>query len=811
MISAEKYKNLSERSYNINLQDVTKVIKKERTYYYNNSKKKLGKFKVLAVENNQNNGTQAMAVAPVDSNGEVDTSQIVIAYAGTDKGEYSDLLTDENQVIRGKKTSLEFYELQNPSQYRLPSAKNKIAVDPLISSTMITSPLISTTKKIVTTNQLETSEEFAKKIREEYPYSDINFTGHSLGGYMAIRAAIKNKSKATVFNAPDPANTLSKDEIKFALKNPGLIKNYRNPMDPIGNFGGNRLGTAIYVDSIIAHHGFPGLAIIDVYHSIASWTNFDDDGNLVDKNGKAVKKVILEELDVENDGKVDFKINVENWYPEKLFSPKYVKTVNGSLEIKINHESLQSLSGELKNSIADLEMALSILNRAETHNNELSSRKENRKETLGQYVADHLKQIQVLDMIGKIDSFFADLDTKKGKYANFSGYNGTYFFTKFNNIETGDKYLITGNGDKFEYYEISCNLTEVGDSSQGVLSNIRKTENVAPVGSKGSIVSLSVRSSIGKLGESVINGFEDRIRASFRGENNRSGFDDGIVDALKEIIQVEKKNVQTLINCFQYMNSTVQLTNYSFNRSDIDLGNKLKANEEVVGNYQVPALAVDYNTFLNQSGVFDDVAVVKAFDNQVDTRTKELSKDMQGKLGDYFQQAKVFMQGSLDSVRKNKDCADRVVADYPTQIYYKERKEGVIDNEKKYYGSVEGDVRRSGEIKELAQIGAQLVEKHQSTLDNIDIVNEGLSQIEGLLQDSLEELIYGYDNLSGILKAHNIVSQILAKINTQATVFNDLLKKNTGQTINGLNGRLEEIINITNNVNTMIEDCFGKH
>ena len=27
--------------------------------------------------------------------------------------------------------------------------------------------------------------------------------------------------------------------------------------------------------------------------------------------------------------------------------------------------------------------------------------------------------------------------------------------------------------------------------------------------------------------------------------------------------------------------------------------------------------------------------------------------------------------------------------------------------------------------------------------------------------------------------------------------------------INGLNGRLEEIINITNNVNTMVEDCFG--
>jgi len=112
-------------------------------------------------------------------------------------------------------------------------------------------------------------------------------------------------------------------------------------------------------------------------------------------------------------------------------------------------------------------------------------------------------------------------------------------------------------------------------------------------------------------------------------------------------------------------------------------------------------------------------------------------------------------------------------------------------------------------FSETSFIEAISKEIYGSTLDNIDIVHEGLSQIEGLLQDSLEELIYGYDNLSGILKAHNIVSQILAKINTQATVFNDLLKKNTGQTINGLNGRLEEIINITNNVNTMVEDCFG--
>lgn len=39
-------------------------------------------------------------------------------------------------------------------------------------------------------------------------------------------------------------------------------------------------------------------------------------------------------------------------------------------------------------------------------------------------------------------------------------------------------------------------------------------------------------------------------------------------------------------------------------------------------------------------------------------------------------------------------------------------------------------------------------------------------------------------------------------------VYND--RRNRGQTINKATVRLEEIINTTNNVNTMIEDCFGR-
>ena len=67
-----KYKMASERDFQAFSNDAYDINKE-------NTKIKEGKifnslsrdFKILAVENNKDNGMQAMAVAPVDSNGEV--------------------------------------------------------------------------------------------------------------------------------------------------------------------------------------------------------------------------------------------------------------------------------------------------------------------------------------------------------------------------------------------------------------------------------------------------------------------------------------------------------------------------------------------------------------------------------------------------------------------------------------------------------------------------------------------------------------------------------------------------------------------
>ena len=750
-MSDKEYKSISEKVYDIT--NETKKISSDEK-----------KYKVLYKESNSTNGMKAAAVAPVDDNGNVDTSKIIIAYAGT--GDLNDVRVDRDEVVFG---------LKYPG------------------------------------SQIDTSEKFAKKMRQEYPNSDFNFTGHSLGGYLAVHNAAENKSQATVFNAPDASNSMNRDQIDFVLNNPGLIKNYRHPKDIIGNHGGDKLGIAIYVDSDTNGYGIPLISnAFDIgfkYHAIKSWNNFDKDGNLLDKNGNIVRKIDLKELDIDGDGKIDFRLDQKNLEEEPLFSPTFTEKINGGLEIKINYESLKYLSNQLMNAIRDLETALNMLNSAEVYNNELSNKKENRKETLEQYVINHLEQMNVISMIEKLDKLFNDIDDNKEKYSHVGDYNPKTFSIQFHN--TGKTMWVEADDHLFNYSSVEGRLVEVVNSSNEVAKSLRRASIVDVIKShaNGPMISLNVRSEMGRAGEGIINSFKDRIRESFKGENNRSGFDDGIVDALKEVIRVEKQNVQTLINCFQYMNSAVQITAYIFNESDTDLGNKLKENQQVVGNYQVPTVTSDYNTFLKQTNVFDDIEVVKAFDKQVDTRTEELSGEMINKLGNYFNSVASRAKDILNKVTENKYYVENVVEKYPIQIYHKT----IGSKDKTYYGSVESCISEAASIKEVGEISKGIEEKHSRLLPDIENVLLNLPRLNQSLKGSLEELIYGYDNLSGILKAHNSVNDILNKINRQASGFNSLLKENRGQTINKATVRLEEIINTTNNVNTMIEDCFGKH
>ena len=116
-----------------------------------------GKFKIITHPvDNTSNGMQAMAVAPVDKNGNVDYSHVVIAYAGTNKDDRLDIQTDIQSIGFGDRRMLS-------------DLKTK------------------TFRK----SQFQTALSFAEEIEKTYPSAKITTAGHSLGESLAMYVALK--------------------------------------------------------------------------------------------------------------------------------------------------------------------------------------------------------------------------------------------------------------------------------------------------------------------------------------------------------------------------------------------------------------------------------------------------------------------------------------------------------------------------------------------------------------------------------------------------------------------------------------------
>lgn len=152
--------------------DYNKTLQIGTVHSYNEDDLSLGSFKIVDIEDNTSNGMQAMAVAPI-VDGKVDTSQIVIAYAGTNISDLNDVNTDIQSIGLGDTNILFKGSVHMPKTLKVAYAQPKTAM------------------------------KFAEKIRKKYRNSKITTTGHSLGESLAMYVALKNGWNNVGFNGPD--------------------------------------------------------------------------------------------------------------------------------------------------------------------------------------------------------------------------------------------------------------------------------------------------------------------------------------------------------------------------------------------------------------------------------------------------------------------------------------------------------------------------------------------------------------------------------------------------------------------------------
>ena len=563
---------------------------------------------------------------------------------------------------------------------------------------------------------------------------------------------------------------------------------------------------------------------------------FDKDGNLIDVNSNQVQAWEKSEevaklealtkneadaellnrdnglsIDVDRDGKLDAQFG-----KDRLMVSSLVPHADGATEIVINYENMSGLAANLNDLLVDIAQIRNLLTVSESTNSNVESRKTQRTQTLEQSIVSYLEQIQLIQSIKDLDNFYTKLENKKSAFSKISEYSTYQFSRQFDWLGTsGAREWCHKDGSHWDYHGVTRKLQTLITSTSNIKNSqtsigTQNNNNPSVTGTGGSsLVVMSTKSAIANQGEATINSFKSSIGETFKGENIRSKFEDGIANPIRDVMAVELDNINKMEQCIVSMRDSVLAVANSHQQNDTTIEQNWRSNTDVMGNYQVGSVPTDFDTFVKQSDLFDDLEALKAFDSQVDNATKTLGDKMVSAFSVYLATAKSAISNTYSELVNIKAAGDAVENEFPTNIYYKPKANKKVDPI--YYQTVEASISISSTIKDVDKFIGDIEQDYSNTVRTIVSTSGDLSSLKTQLRTYLEEAIYNYATLSDVVKGQKAIGLIMKRISLQAKDFAELLNSNRGKSIEALDGRMQEMGTMATNISTLVEKCFGSN
>ena len=676
------------------------------------------------------------------------------------------------------------------------------------------------------TGQLEASSDYLKEMMEKYPNAKINIYGHSLGS-MDAQYALANVTdysrikSANIYNGPNIYSTLTEEQKINVSALYDKINNYVDSRDLVG------LGYKKGEGTVGKTYNFSGESngINKIDQHMWGGYRFDSDGNLIDEDGKRVKawnkpdeikklqaeaknkvrdaainKVQGLSVDVDHDGKLDAQFG-----RDKLLTTELMPGSGAGKDIVINFSSLQGLSKNLQGLLEDIKQIRELLTKSTTTNSTVESRKANRTETLEQSIVSYLEQINLIKSIKNLDNFYTKLEGKEKLFSEIANYS-TYQFSRqfdwfgFSHFKT----WCYRSGASWDYGIVTKLLDSLSKKASETWDTINKII-VIPGMTPGasSIIQLNTKTGIAQKGEATINSFKKSIGDTLKGEGIRSTFDDGIANPLTEVLAVELTNVDKMEACINSMIGSVNALAESHRNNDATIEQNWRSNQDVMGGYEVGSIPTDFDTFVKQSNLFDDLEVLKAFDQQVDNTTNSLGDSMITAFSGYLTESKSSVDATHSGLNDTESAASDVIAEFATEICYK------VKLSINFYNTVEACISIASSIKEIKNFIDNIEQEYQETIQTIFNTGNSLPSLKTQLRSYLEDAIYNYSTLSDVVKGQRVIASIMNRIYTQALGFLRLVNENKGKSIEALAERMEDMGTMASHISQIVEQCFG--
>ena len=676
------------------------------------------------------------------------------------------------------------------------------------------------------TGQLEASSDYLKEMMEKYPNAKINIYAHSLGS-MDAQYALANVTdysrikSANIYNGPNIYSTLTEEQKINVSALYDKINNYVDSRDIVG------LGYKKGEGTVGKTYNFSGESngINKIDQHMWGGYRFDDNGNLIDEKGNIVKawnkpdeimklqaeakdkvrdaainKVQGLSVDVDRDGKLDAQFG-----KDKLLTTELMPGSGSGKDIVINFSSLQGLSKNLQGLLEDIKQIRELLTKSTTTNSTVESRKANRTETLEQSIVSYLEQINLIKSIKNLDNFYTKLEGKEKLFSEIANYSTYQFSRQFDWFGfSGFKAWCYRSGASWDYGIVTKLLDLLSKKARETWDTISKTINVIQ-GSydPGTFVTIYTRTGIAQKGVDTINSFKKSIGDTLKGEGIRSVFDDGIANPLSDVLKVELTNVDKMEECINSMIGSVNALAESHRNNDATIEQNWRSNQDVMGGYEVGSIPTDFDTFVKKSNLFDDLEVLKAFDQQVDNTTNSLGDSMITAFSEYLTQSKSSIDATHSGLNDTESAASNVIAEFATEICYK------VKLSINFYNTVEACISIASSIKEIKNFIDNIEQEYQETIQTIFNTGNSLPSLKTQLRSYLEDAIYNYSTLSDVVKGQRVIASIMNRIYTQALGFLRLVNENKGKSIEALAERMGEMGTMASHISQVVEQCFG--